>query len=122
MATGKILCIDDDALGLTVRKLILESEGYEVSLATAGQEGLDLMSGANFDLVLLDHSMPGMGGGEVARRIRQRYPATPIVFLSAYVTLPEEDKRLVDAYVTKGESTSTLLRLVRDLIERSARS
>lgn len=122
MATGKILCIDDDKLGLTVRKLILESEGYDVTLATAGQEGLELMSGSNFDLVLLDHSMPGMGGGEVARQIRRHYPATPIIFLSAYVTLPEEDKRLVDAYVTKGESTSTLLRLVRELIERSARS
>jgi CheY-like chemotaxis protein len=116
MARGKILCIDDDELGLRVRKLTLESEGFQVATADNGKNGLELMAAAPFDIVLLDHSMPGMNGGEVARHIRSLYPATPIIFLSAYVTLPEEHVRLVDAYITKGEATETLLSVIRSLM------
>lgn len=113
---GRILCIDDEELGLSVRKLILESEGFDVSIASDGRTGLDLFSTLNFDLVLLDHSMPGMNGGEIAREIRKLRPATPILLLSAYVTLPDDDVKLVDAYVTKGESTEKLLAIIRQLI------
>lgn len=122
MSDGKILCIDDDELGLSVRKLTLETEGYEVVTAVTGIKGLEILSSSGFDIVLLDHSMPGMDGGEVAKEIRLRHPGTPIVFLSAYVTLPEEHKRLVDAYITKGDSTETLLGIIRRLIRRSAQA
>jgi CheY-like chemotaxis protein len=117
MDAGRILCIDDEELGLTVRKMILESEGFEVSTASDGLVGLQLFSSAQFDLVLLDHSMPGMNGGEIAREIRRIRPATPILLLSAYVTLPDDDVKLVDAYVTKGESTETLLAIIRQLLQ-----
>lgn len=120
MGGGKILCIDDDELGLQVRKMTLESEDFEVSIAADGKSGLDLLAGAAFDLVLLDHSMPGMSGGEVARQIRFRHPGLPVVFLSAYVTLPEEDLELVDGYMTKGESTESLLALIRSLIGKGS--
>jgi len=75
-------------------------------------------------LVVLDHSMPEMNGGQVAEQIRSRYPGVPIVLLSAYVALPEEDVRRVDAYITKGDSTETLLAVVGQLIEdgRSAKA
>ena len=66
--------------------------------------------------------MPGMSGGEVAEQIRRRHAGTAIVFLSAYVTLPEEDLKLVDAYVTKGDATEALLDLLRDLVRRRANS
>lgn len=117
MDAGRILCIDDEELGLSVRKLILESEGFEVSTASDGRSGLELFSTLEFDLVLLDHSMPGMNGGEIAREIRKLRPATPILLLSAYVTLPDDHVKMVDAYVTKGESTEKLLATIRRLIE-----
>lgn len=116
MDAGRILCIDDEELGLSVRKLILESEGFEVSTASDGRSGLELFSTLEFDLVLLDHSMPGMNGGEIAREIRKLRPATPILLLSAYVTLPDDHVKMVDAYVTKGESTEKLLATIRRLI------
>jgi CheY-like chemotaxis protein len=97
--------------------MILESEGFEVSTASDGLVGLQLFSSAQFDLVLLDHSMPGMNGGEIAREIRRIRPATPSLLLSAYVTLPDDDVKLVDAYVTKGESTETLLAIIRQLLQ-----
>ena len=118
---GKVLCIDDDEVGLLVRKMTLEAAGYVVATAPSGRQGLDLLINGGFDLVVLDHSMPEMGGGEVAEQIRLHCPAVPIVLLSAYVTLPEEDVRRVDAYLTKGDSTESLLTLVDSLIERRAR-
>ncbi len=117
MAAAKILCIDDEELGLLVRKMMLESEGFNVSVAPDGKSGLQLFGETTFDLVLLDYSMPGMNGGEVAEAIRQLRPETPIILLSAYVTLPEEHVKLADAYLTKGESTEVLLGLVRKLIQ-----
>jgi CheY-like chemotaxis protein len=113
MSGGKILCIDDDELGLMVRRLTLEAEGFQVATAASGSQGLKLLAQSKFDIVLLDHSMPEMNGGEVAEQIRLLYPGTPIVFLSAYITLPEEHMSLVDAYVTKGDSTEALLAVVR---------
>lgn len=121
MLSGRILCIDDEELGLLVRKMTLEAEGYDVAIASDGPSGLELFGTQAFDLVLLDHSMPGMNGGQVAEQLRQRSPATPIVLLSAYVTLPEEHIALVDAYITKGESTDLLLTTIRDLITKANR-
>jgi CheY-like chemotaxis protein len=121
MAGSKILCIDDEEMGLLVRKLILESEGFEVATAADGKSGLQLFNDGRFDLVLLDHSMPGMNGGEVAQQMRQRSPNIPIILLSAYVTLPEEHVSIVDAYITKGDSTDQLLSTIRRLIATDAR-
>ncbi len=121
MLPGRILCIDDEELGLLVRKMTLEAEGYDVTIASDGASGLQLFETQSFDLVLLDHSMPGMNGGQVAQQLRQRSPETPIVLLSAYVTLPEEHVAMVDAYITKGEATDLLLTTIRQLIEKAKR-
>jgi CheY-like chemotaxis protein len=116
MPAQKILCIDDETVGLAVRKMMLESEGFEVATAPDGKIGLQLFSDTQYDLVLLDYSMPGMNGGDVAQAIRKLRPQTPIILLSAYVTLPDEHVKLADAYVTKGESTEILIALIRKLI------
>jgi CheY-like chemotaxis protein len=55
-----ILCVDDEATGLQVRRMLLESQGYAVITAENGQAALDLLSSQNLDLVVLDYSMPGM--------------------------------------------------------------
>jgi CheY-like chemotaxis protein len=104
--------------------MTLEAAGFEVVTATGGRKALELLNDSDFDLVVLDHSMPEMNGGEVAEQIRFRCPGLPIVLLSAYVTLPEEDVQLVDAYITKGDSTETLLAVVGQLIAngRSAKA
>jgi two-component system alkaline phosphatase synthesis response regulator PhoP len=66
MSSGTVLCIDDDEVGLLVRKMTLEAAGFKVSTANGGKKGLELLTGSQFDLILLDHSMPEMNGGEVA--------------------------------------------------------
>lgn len=118
MARRQILCIDDEEMGLLVRKLTLESEGFEVAIACDGKSGLQLFAQTPFDLVLLDHSMPGMSGGEVAEAMHKLNPRVPIILLSAYVTLPDADVQRVDAYITKGESTESLLDTIRTVLEK----
>ena len=116
MGLGRILCVDDEETGLLVRKMMLESESFQVSVASDGMSGLELFGNSVFDVVVLDHSMPGMNGGEVARHMRDQNPSVPIILLSAYVTLPEEHVALVDAYLTKGDSTENLLAMIRKLL------
>jgi CheY-like chemotaxis protein len=110
-----VLCVDDEATGLSVRKLLLEFEGYRVFAAKNGRDALALFVAEPIDLVVLDYKMPGMNGDVVAEKKRLK-PAVPILMLSAYVDLPGETVALVDQYVTKGESPRVLLGAVANLL------
>jgi PAS domain S-box-containing protein len=109
MTRNVLLCIDDEPTGLSIRKLVLESVGYQVITAGSGAEGLHVFNERNVDAVVLDFYMPGLDGGQVAKRMRQLKPWVPILLLSAYVSLPEEVITCVDAYVTKGQPPAVLL-------------
>ncbi|QNI35555.1 response regulator [Edaphobacter albus] len=112
-----ILCVDDEFVGLKVRKLLLERAGYRVLAATDGLSGLQLFENERVEAVILDYSMPGMHGGEVAARMRQLKPQIPILLLSAYVGLPNEVTSLVDLYMTKGEGAPVLLQKLESLLQ-----
>jgi CheY-like chemotaxis protein len=111
-----VLCVDDELVGLRVRKILLERAGYRVLTALDGQAGLDLFSREPVEAVILDYSMPGMHGGEVAARMRQVKPRVPILLLSAYIGLPAEVTSLVDLYMTKGEGAPILLKKLGSLL------
>jgi CheY-like chemotaxis protein len=107
--THLILCVDDEVVGLRVRKILLERAGYQVLTAEDGRSGMEIFACQPVDAVVLDYAMPGMHGGEVAKKMRQTKPEVPILLLSAYVGLPEEVSGLVDIYMTKGEGAPALL-------------
>jgi len=107
--TRLVLCIDDEVVGLQVRKILLERAGYKVLTAPDGRTGLEMFRAEPVQAVILDYTMPGMNGGEVANRMRQTKPEIPILLLSANIALPPDIAGLVDGYVTKGESTPVLL-------------
>jgi CheY-like chemotaxis protein len=88
-----ILCIDDEDLGLEIRKMVLEREGFCVLTARDGPTGISLFDTEQVDAVVLDYAMPGIDGGEVAAILRKRQPNIPILMLSAYVALPEHVMR-----------------------------
>ncbi|TAL13722.1 MAG: response regulator [Aquabacterium sp.] len=80
----RILLVDDEAdIRRTLAQLLGDS-GYEVESAASGLEALNLVAASPPDLLLLDVLMPGIGGLEVARRVRQVHPRIPIIFLSAH--------------------------------------
>jgi CheY-like chemotaxis protein len=80
----RILLVDDDPVTRESIKLLLSIDRHTVTEARNGMEALDLVAGQYFDLVLLDFFMPGMHGGEVARRIKEIEPSLPILLVTAY--------------------------------------
>jgi CheY-like chemotaxis protein len=112
-----VLCVDDELVGLQVRKILLERAGYRVLTAPDGPSGLEIFSAEPVEVVVLDYSMPGMHGGEVAARMRQSKPQVPILLLSAYVDLSPEVTSLVDLYMTKGEGAVSLLEKLDSLLQ-----
>ena len=79
--SGNLLIVDDErSIRLSLRT-ILSNYGFAVVEAARGEEALALVRTAQFDAVLLDINMPGMGGIEVCRVMRKNAPRLPIVML-----------------------------------------
>ena len=111
-----VLCVDDEIVGLRVRKIMLEGHGFKVLTATSGEQGLAILAQSDVDLVVLDYYMPGMNGGEVAAEVRRLDPKIPIIFLSAYFTLPPTALELANAFITKGDPPDVLIDKIEQLI------
>ena len=109
-----ILCVDDEELGLKIRRIVLESEGYQVLTATNGPEGLEIYLQYPVDAVVLDYFMPEMNGREVAEAMRRLRPEVPILLLSAYVSLPPDVMSVVDCTILKGAGPNVLLAKLRE--------
>jgi CheY-like chemotaxis protein len=116
MTRPKILCVDDEVIGLRIRQMTLESQGYEVVTASEGDTALAAFADTSFDLVILDYSMPGRNGGEVALEMRRARPGVPIILLSAYMTLPPEYVGAVNMYLTKADPPLQFLSRVKSLL------
>ena len=111
-----VLCVDDEKIGLRVRKIMLESRGYKVLTASNGPEGLKVFDDNEVDVVVLDYYMPDQNGGEVAAEMRRRRPGVPIVYLSAYFSLPPEALQVADAFLTKGDPPDVLIQKIQNLL------
>ena len=111
-----ILCVDDEPVGLEVRKMLLERAGYRVFTALDGVAGLEIFAREPIECVVLDFAMPGMNGGEVASSMRGVKPYVPILMLSAYTSLPQEVRELVNVTMTKGEGAPALLKKLGSLV------
>lgn len=111
-----ILCIDDEALGLQIRKTVLERAGYRVITAMDGPTGLSIFAKEYVDAVVLDYAMPAMNGIEVAVEMRRLRREVPILLLSAYVNLPPEAIGVVDLTILKGDGPDILLAKVREVL------
>lgn len=120
----KILIIDDDIDTLRLVGLMLQRQGYQISAATNGQQGLDKAFEETPDLILLDVMMPDMDGYEVTRRLR-RNPSTmetPVLMFTAKTQL--DDKVIgfevgANDYLTKPTHPSELQARVKTLLLRA---
>ena len=122
MANEKILVVDDDTNICELLRLYLTKEGYQVTVANDGEEGLEKFNQVKPDMVLLDVMMPGLDGLEVCRRIRAA-GNTPVMMLTAK---GETDDRITgfnagaDDYLPKPFDPDELLSRVRAMLRRAS--
>jgi two-component system, sensor histidine kinase len=88
-APMRVLLVEDNAINQLVARRLIEQLGHQVMVAIDGKQALAACEASSFDLVLMDCHMPEMDGFEATRRLRERGDATPIVALSAAVSLDD---------------------------------
>ena len=84
MTTGRILVVDDEINIRGALVTLLEKKRYQVRGAGTGEEALEQLETAAADLVLTDLKMPGMGGMEFLRRLKQKWPDIEVLVMTAY--------------------------------------
>jgi DNA-binding response OmpR family regulator len=119
----RILIIEDEESILMPLEDNLRLEGYEVSCARDGLEGLSMAADRSFGLIVLDIMLPKMDGFEVCKRLRQDRVMTPILMLTA--KSQEVDKVLglelgADDYVIKPFSSRELLARIKAILRRAS--
>ena len=118
-----ILLVEDEeslAVGLEFN---LREEGYSVTRASDGRKAIGCFESQPFYLVILDIMLPQVDGFEVARRIRERSPRTPILMLTARTALRDRLKGLqigADDYLAKPFHRKELLLRVQGMLKRKA--
>jgi DNA-binding response OmpR family regulator len=119
----KILIVEDDKAILMGLKDDLEFEGYQVTAASNGKEGLNKALDGSFQLIVLDILLPGLNGFEVCKKLREAGVGTPILMLTAAKT--EETDKVVglelgaDDYVTKPIGSRELVARVKAILRRT---
>jgi len=119
----RILVVEDDKAILMGFKDDLEFEGYEVTTASDGKDGLKQALGGGFQLVVLDILLPGLNGFEVCKKLREAGVKTPILMVTAAKT--EEMDKVVglelgaDDYVTKPIGSRELVARVKAILRRA---
>jgi DNA-binding NtrC family response regulator len=83
---GSILVVDDEEIMRDVLETLLSAEGYRVDLAKTGEEGLECYGRKPYDVVLLDVSMPGMGGLRALEEILKADAEAVVLMITAYAT------------------------------------
>jgi len=117
-----VLLVEDDARVADFLVRGLRAEGYLVTPARSGREGLDFGRSHPFDLILLDLMLPDMSGLGVCQELRAKRIRTPILILSALDTTEDKIKALrlgADDYLTKPFDVDELLARIEALIRRS---
>lgn len=114
--TESILVIEDEVRIARLLQIELECEGYRVSIAGSGHQGLEMYQEEQPDLLLLDVMLPGFSGIELLRRIRAVDAETPVLLLTAKSSVEDKVSGLdlgANDYITKPFQIEELLARVR---------
>jgi two-component system KDP operon response regulator KdpE len=119
---AKVLIVDDEPAIRRALRSTFGMLGFDISEAMTGEQAMPLLRQANFDAVLLDVNMPGMGGLQACREIRRQFPRLAVLMLT--VRAKEDDKvealeAGADDYVTKPFPMRELVARVRAAVRRS---
>lgn len=118
--SADILVIEDEPLIRDTMSSILSIHGHRVTVASNGEEGIDLFTKADYDLVFTDLGMPGISGWEVARALKDCRSEVPVVMVTGWgVALEHDDveRSGVDGVLAKPFEIENLLSLISQLTE-----
>lgn len=121
----RILLVEDNEMNRDMLSRRLSRKGYEVSIAIDGQQGLSMALRGEYDLVLLDMSLPELDGWEVVRRIRSdpRGRTLPVIALTAHAMAGDREKALqagCDEYDSKPVEFPRLVARIEALLASQA--
>ena len=117
----KILIVEDEALLADTIQTMLEAKGFETEAVYDGEDGLAYAATGVYDLIILDVLLPKLDGYAVARALRARRVATPVLMLTARSGLDDRVEGLdsgADYYLTKPFDARELLACVNALLRR----
>jgi two-component system, OmpR family, KDP operon response regulator KdpE len=118
---GNILIVDDDAAIRRALCTTLEAFGFQMEQASTGEDALALVRANQFDAVLLDMNMPGMGGMATCRELRRLTPVLPILMLTVRDSQDDVVRALdagADDYITKPFHVAELTARLRAAVRR----
>lgn len=122
MAEATVLIIDDEKGMRWALEKALQSEGYEVITVDNGYDGISVLGSSRVSLVLLDYKMPDIDGLETLLQIKQNHPNIPVIFMTAFSSMPtalEAIKRGAVGYITKPFQLVDLKSAVKRAIDQS---
>ncbi len=117
----RILVVDDELSMREFLSILLEREGYDVTVAASAQEALRIMESALFDLVLSDVNMPGLSGIELLASIKEKSPETAVLMLTAFSAADQAVEAMklgAYDYVCKPFKNEEIKQLVRNALEK----
>ncbi len=118
---GRVLVIDDEAEIRESLETLLQLEGYAVSSAASGREGLTLLGERTFDIVLLDLALPDKNGMDVLAEIHMLNPLQPVIMITAYGTVENAVRAMQSGatnFIQKPWDNEKLLADVRAAVAR----
>ena len=119
----RVLLVEDDPTQQQSIKLILETAGMVVDTTDLGEDGLEIGTLYDYDIIVLDIMLPDIDGFEVLRRLRDSRVKTPVLILSGLTDAEDKVRGLgtgADDYLTKPFNKEELLARIQAIIRRSA--
>lgn len=115
-SVGRVLVVEDEAMVRSYLARLLREIGHSVEIAANGADGwrLALAAPAGFDLVITDVRMPVMDGWELGRRLHERWPRLPVLYLSGYDV--EQASPSAATFLRKPFDPDDLIRRVTQLL------
>lgn len=107
--------MDDNKLGLSARKCVLEEVGHRIATAVNGVDALEQFANAKFDLVVTDYKMPRMDGLELIAGLRKTQPDLPVILISGFVDALGLSEENTGADVVIQKSANEVSHLVRSV-------